>query len=197
MKTFVKSTLLGGIVVLLPLAIIVFIFKWLIELVVNAVQPLSDLLIEKAGIYDWAAYLIVVLIVIFVLFLLGLIVKTQFGSFMHRFVEKRILKSAPGYSMIKEIVAQLLGKEKPPFSQVALVDLYDNKALATAFVTDVHNDGNYTVFVPAGPNPLSGNIYHLKAECVHIVDVPVEEAMRSIISCGAGSSRFVGTVQKK
>jgi uncharacterized membrane protein len=197
MKTFVKATLLGGLVVLLPVAIIVFIIKWLVGLVINTVEPLSNLLIAKAGIYDWAAYLIVVLIVILVLFLLGLVVKTQFGAFMHRFVEKRILKAAPGYSMIKETIAQILGNEKPPFSQVALVGINDNDSLVTAFVTETHHDGRYTVFVPNGPNPLSGNIYHLKAECVHLIDVPAEEAMRSIISCGAGSKKLIEEFTKK
>ena len=198
MKTFIKATLLGGIVVLLPVAIIIFVIKWLVGLVINAMKPLSDILIEKVGIYDWAAYLIVAMVIIAVLFLLGLIVKTQFGAFMHRFVEKRILRSAPGYSTVKEAVTQILGNEKPPFSQVALVGLHDNDSLVTAFVKETHEDGRYTVFVPNGPNPLSGNIYHLKAECVHLIDVSTEEAMRSIISCGAGSKKLIeGLTRKK
>jgi uncharacterized membrane protein len=61
----------------------------------------------------------------------------------------------------------------------------------SAFVTDSHDDGSYTVFVPTGPNPTSGNIYHLKGKWVHPVDVSVEDTMRSIISCGAGSSMLI------
>ena len=34
-------------------------------------------------------------------------------------------------------------------------------------------------------------IYHLEAKYVHPVDVSVEDAMRSIISCGAGSSSLL------
>ena len=197
MRTFAKATLLGGLVVLLPVAIIIYVVKWLVGLITNAVEPLTSFLIDEAGIYDWAAYLIVVMIVILVLFMLGLIVKTQFGAFMHRFVEKRILRRAPGYSTIKETITRVLGSERPPFSKVALVELYDDKAFATAFVTDTHDDGSYTVFVPASPNPLSGNIYHLKAECVHLIDITTEEALRSIISCGAGSRTLVEAARKK
>lgn len=61
----------------------------------------------------------------------------------------------------------------------------------TAFVTEQHVDGSYSVFVPTGPNPTSGNIYHLKKKYVHLVDVSVEDAMRSIISCGAGSGKLL------
>jgi len=67
----------------------------------------------------------------------------------------------------------------------------------TAFVTDIHSDGQYSVFVPTGPNPMSGNIYHLDEEYVHLVNTPVSEAMRSIISCGAGSASLFDSFQKK
>jgi len=80
---------------------------------------------------------------------------------------------------------------------VALVQIYGNDTLASAFVTDTHEDGSYTVFVPTGPNPTSGNIYHLPAHHVHPVDVSVEDAMRSIISCGAGSTLLVKQLQDK
>ena len=91
----------------------------------------------------------------------------------------------------KETVVQFLGDKKSPFSSVALVQIFGNETLVSAFVTDTHDNGDYTVFVPTGPNPTSGNIYHVKSRFVHPVDVPVEEAMRSIISCGAGSAGLI------
>jgi uncharacterized membrane protein len=91
-----------------------------------------------------------------------------------------------------------LDKSRPsPFSSVALARIFDNDTLVTAFVTDRHVDGSYTVFVPTGPNPTSGGIYHLKAENVFPVDVSVEDAMRSIISCGAGSSTLIAKLGEK
>jgi uncharacterized membrane protein len=74
---------------------------------------------------------------------------------------------------------------------VALVRLFGNETLVSAFVTETHPDGSYTVFMPTGPNPTSGNIYHVPGENVFPVDVSVEDTMRSIISCGAGSSTLV------
>jgi uncharacterized membrane protein len=52
------------------------------------------------------------------------------------------------------------------------------------------------VFVPTGPNPTSGNIYHLPGDRVRSVDVPVDQAMRAIISCGAGSTAMVVALNK-
>jgi uncharacterized membrane protein len=136
LKEFAKSVLVGGLLVILPLAIFLYAVVW----------PA---------------------------------------------IESNLFRKIPGYSMIKDIVSGFFGKKESAFSSVALVRIWGSDTLVTAFVTDKHEDGSYTVFVPTGPNPTSGNIYHLKAENVHIVDVPVQEAMRSIISCGAGSSALV------
>jgi uncharacterized membrane protein len=98
--------------------------------------------------------------------------------------------------MIKETVNHFIGRKESPFSSVAMVQLFENETLVTAFITDRHGDGRVTVFVPTGPNPTSGFIYHLDQRFVHRVDVSVEEAMRSVISCGAGSEKLIKGLRK-
>ena len=87
------------------------------------------------------------------------------------------------------LVMQSLGKKKFPFSSVVLVQMYDNETLMTGFITDEYPDGRCSVFVPTGPNPTTGFIFHLKSEYVHPGNVSVEEANRSMISCGAGMGK--------
>ena len=90
--------------------------------------------------------------------------------------------------MLYEVITmQILGRNKSAFSRVALVKLFNNDTLVTTFITDEHEDGSFTVFMPTGPNPTSGNIFHLNKDSVFPVEVSVEETLRSIISCGAGS----------
>ena len=78
-------------------------------------------------------------------------------------------------------------KESLPFASVALVRAFENDTLMTVFVVYRHPDGKYTVFVPCGPNPTTGYIFHMQQQYVHPVKVPVEAALRSVISCGVGS----------
>ncbi len=190
-KAFFKRSLLGGVVVILPVAILLFIFKWIFNLVTGAIQPLTNLVMTKSQIQEILADILVIAVILTACFFVGVFVRTRLGIFIYKTFENRILKVAPGYSLIKETVMQFLGKKKSPFSSVALVQIFGNETLVSAFVTDTHVDGSYTVFVPTGPNPTSGNIYHLKGKYVHQVDVPVEDAMRSIISCGAGSTKLI------
>ena len=190
-KDFLKTTILGGLIVLLPVAILVFLIKWLVDLISDVVDPLSDVLVDELSLADYIADIISITVVVFILFVLGMLVKTQFGTFIYEVLEKRILRIAPGYSAIRESIGHILGHARPAFSQVALAQLDESETLVTAFVTDTHPNGRYTVFVPTGPNPTSGNIYHINKKYVHSVDISVDEAMRSIVSCGAGSKSLI------
>lgn len=189
-KSFFKTSLIGGIVVILPAAIFVFVFKWLFRWVTDIIQPLTDLVLMKSHIKEIAADALVLAVIVIGCFVIGIVVKTKIGRFIHENLENRISKIAPGYGTIKEIVMQLIGK-KFPFSSVALVRIFENDTLVTAFITDSHPDGSYTIFAPTAPNPTSGFIYHVKGEYVYHVDIPVEEAMRSVITCGAGSKNLI------
>ena len=192
LKIFLKTSLLGGVVVILPVAILVSVSVWIFELITGWIQPVTRLVIKDSQANEFIAETFVILLILAVCFFVGVLVRTRLGNFFYGLVETRILRLAPGYSMIKETVLQLFGSRKDsPFSSVALAQIFCNSTLATCFITDTHDDGSYTVFVPTGPNPTSGLIYHLEGKYVHPVDIPVQDAMRSIISCGAGSEKLI------
>lgn len=187
LKSFLVTTLLGGLVVILPVTIVAAVFNWLYGLVTDWIQPITDLVVAKVGLGKVVADLVVIATIVLFCFLVGLAVRTQVGRFVHEKLESKVLKVAPGYRTVRETVLQFLGRKKSPYSRVALVQIYGSDALATAFITDEHEDGSYTVFVPTAPNPTSGLIFHLHRELVHPVKASIEEAMRSVIACGAGS----------
>lgn len=196
-REFLKSTLVGGLLVILPVAILLFVFNWVFGLVQKLISPITSLLRPQSSVQGFVADLLVLALVIALCFAVGVLVRTRLGTWAYTTIESQILLKAPGYSLIKETLSQFLGQKKPPFSSVALCRLYGNETLVTAFVTDEHEDGSCTVFVPTGPNPTSGNIFHLPAENVSPVQVPVEQAMRSIISCGAGSDKLITKLNEK
>jgi uncharacterized membrane protein len=192
LKSFLKTSLLGGVVVILPIAILASVMLWLFNLVSGFIEPLTRLLIKDSQLNEYAAEFIVIILIMTACFFVGVLVRTRLGGFLYRVIESRILKLAPGYSMVKETVTQVFGnKSESPFSSVALAQIFCNETQVTCFITDKHDNGMYTLFVPTGPNPTSGLIYHLDGKYVHPVDIPVQDAMRSIISCGAGTAKLL------
>jgi uncharacterized membrane protein len=190
-KSFVKTSVLGGLAVILPTAILFLIFRWLFNWITDIIQPVTNLVIARSQFQEIVADVLVIAIIVAICFLLGAMVKTKIGKYIHEHLEDHILNLAPGYPTIKAVVMQFIGKKKSPFSSVALVRVFGSETLMTAFVTDTHDSGRHTVFVPTGPNPTSGLIFHIPHEYVHPVSVSVEEAMRSVIGCGAGSTHLI------
>jgi uncharacterized membrane protein len=167
------------------------------NVITGLIRPITEMFVDKFHLHKAIADVLVIFIIILTCFIIGLVVKTRMGKFTYRVIEKRILKIAPGYSLFKETIKQFIGQEKTPFSSVALVRVFENSTMMTGFVTDEHPDGRYTVFVPSGLNPTSGIIYHLEKENVYLVDASVEDTMRSIISCGAGSKNLIKNYLEK
>ena len=143
------------------------------------------------------AALIAVIIMLLLFFLVGLLVQTRLGKFFFEIIEERLLKKIPIYRIIKETVIQLFGGEKMIFKGVALVRPFHNDTLITAFITDESSNDYVTVFVPSAPAPTGGYIYHIKKEYVTKIDYPVEQAMRTVLSLGAGSKEFISQLKEK
>jgi uncharacterized membrane protein len=191
LKEFLKLTMMGGLMVVLPVLILLALLNWMIKLLYNWVRPLTETFLNFVTLDESLATGLIILFIISVCFLLGLTVNSRLGKGVHGFLEKKILEKFPGYSVIRDTLEQFLGKKNSAFSKVALVDVFNCGTRMTAFITDEHANGYFTVFVPTGPNPTSGNIYHLPANQVTLLNVPIEETMRTVISCGAGSTNVV------
>ena len=204
---FIKTAFLGGVTVLLPSAILILVLQWIFRFVANLIQPLSRLIarllqplidhIPFTQLQGFITDLLALVIIFTFCFAVGVAIKTRLGGWMFHGVEHSLLRIAPGYTTVKEIVMQLFGNKKPPFSRVALVRLFGSSALLASFITDEHDDGSFTVFVPTGPNPTSGWMFHVPAEDVFFVDVSVEATMRTIIGCGVGSKPLIDDLNRQ
>lgn len=184
-----RNNLLVGIAAMLPITIVVLLLRWLYQTVTDWIRPLTELVVAWSGLGPWLADFIVIAVLAVVLFLLGLVVRTRVGGYLLELIEQGLFRNIPGYKLVKETVGQFVATDRPsPFSKVALVRLFGDEVSTTAFVTAEHEHGFYTVFVPTGPNPTSGLMFHVPADRVLIVEgIPVEMAMRTVIGCGVGA----------
>ena len=189
-KKFALTTLLGGLVVVMPAVILTMVFLWLFNLIMDLVQPLADLVSLGTNITGILASIIAISLILSVCFLVGLFVKTRIGKFLHEFVEREVFTRIPGYRVLREIIQHFVGESDLPFSSVVLINPFGTGSWMTGFVTDNSGRDYVTVFVPTGPNPTSGNIYHVNRSEVVNVEASVEDGMQTVIGCGVGSSRF-------
>lgn len=197
LRNFLSLTVLGGLAVILPLALLLLVFQWLFQLVTQLISPLTNLVAQYTAVNDLVAGLLVLGIVVGGCFVVGLVVKTGVGEWLHTRVESWLMKLAPGYKTIRSITLELLGgsggasilKGEPVLAKIYGVH---SPVVVTAIITSRHADGAVTVYVPTAPIPTSGITYHLPADCIELLPgITVEEAMRTIITCGSGSAEML------
>ena len=196
-RNFLRTTLIGGMVALAPLTLIILLFRWMINLIGRVLTPVVDRLLQTPDpdpLFKFALYLITFAVILLFFFIIGIIVRTRLWAFLNRAEDLYLLK-IPGYKLVKETVQQFFGKNRSFFREVVLVDIFNTGTLMTGFITDDQGE-IITVFVPTGPNPTSGNIYHLHRDRVLKTTASVDNGMKSIISCGAGSAEIFAAAEK-
>jgi len=196
-RNFLRTTLIGGVVALAPLTLIVLMFRWVINVIGRNLTPLVDTILQDPDpnpYYKFALYVLTFTAILIFFFIIGLIFRTRMSVFRNKAEDRYFLK-IPGYKLAKETVQQFFGKNRSFFKEVVLVDIFNSGVLMTGFITDDQGE-IITVFVPTGPNPTSGNIYHLPREKVLKTGASVDNGMKSIISCGAGSAAVFASLER-
>ena len=182
LREFLITTLIGGIVVLLPIVILVWVVRLIVTLLQSILRPITSLI--QLEVPDIVLNLIAFLAVVALCFLIGLIIRTRAGSAIYNYVEKNWLEKLPTYGSIRDIVQQFTGRKKQPFNQVVTLEALGVKM--TGFVTDEKGD-MFTIFVPTAPNPTNGFVFHVHRNQLQFVDVKTEAAMRTVVGMGVGS----------
>ncbi|MBN2523289.1 MAG: DUF502 domain-containing protein [Bacteroidales bacterium] len=188
-RKFIQTAILGGIAAILPTALVIIVFQWFFKLVYRNLEPMTRYFPLNTDYQKVTVTILIAIAIIFLFFLGGLLVRSRIGMFFKRVLEQKYLMKIPGYKVARETVRQFFGKSQSFFSEVVLVDIFNSGTLMTGFITD-RCDLYYTVFVPTGPNPTSGNIYHVRNDQVIHTTTKIENGMRTIISCGAGSKEI-------
>jgi uncharacterized membrane protein len=196
LKHFISQSFIGGVLVIAPIVILLLALRWAMHSVQALIAPLTDPLERITGAPSLVIDVAVIALILIACFMVGTLVATRAGLWIQNFVDAHLARFAPGYKLIRDIIQQMFGtNSNSPFTrgEVAVVQLYGSQipSRATAIITSRHSNGWFTVFVPTGPNPTSGFVYHLPADCVEPrPDIKLDAAFKSIISCGAGSAEL-------
>jgi uncharacterized membrane protein len=188
-RDFVTNTLLGGVLVLLPVYLAVLLLLKGMQAVAGLVRPLAALL------PDWlpAEGALSLLAVLIACFAVGLALRTQLGRTVREQVEKTFFSRLPGYALVRSLTQRMAGQTDENAWQPALVEIED--ALVPAFIVEEHTDGRFTVFVPSVPTPLAGAVYVLSRARVHPLDVAFTQAVHSISRWGSGTKDLLAAMK--
>jgi uncharacterized membrane protein len=199
MIKFLQKYFLTGLLAVSPLAITSWIL-WRFYIIISAnVRPLMQKVPRLGDTYP-EFILTVIGVVAFILFitLVGIftrnIIGIAFFRLLERFFEKiPVVKSV--FSAIKQISQVFLQDRRTAFERVVLFEYPRRGLYSLGFVTrDEPRDELVNVFLPTTPNPTSGFMLMIPRGQLQELTIPVEEAIKLIVSGGSIMTRTQSTL---
>nr|MEE4268955.1 DUF502 domain-containing protein [Candidatus Krumholzibacteria bacterium] len=190
MLKFLQRYFLTGLLAISPLAITVWVSWQFYDLISANIRPWME---RVPGLGDaYPEFLLTVMgSAVFVLLttLIGMFTRNLIGMAFFRVLE-RIIEKIPVvksvFSATKQISQVFLQDRRTAFQKVVVFEYPRRNLFSLGFVTrDEPGDDLVNVFLPTTPNPTSGYMLMVPRHELREIDVPVEEAIKLIISGGA------------
>ena len=181
---FLKTTLLGGLFILLPLMLLWLGLKEIGGLLVSMATPIADMIPGKLFDDLAAPGIIAIFLIAATAFVLGLAAKSAWLSRVGHHIEDSVLNKVPMYRMLKLISSALIDSDAGDVDAALISD--GSGGGDPCYVVEKHKDGRATVLLPWSPASFAGSIKIVQQSDLEILPCSVDEFSRSISQIGVG-----------
>lgn len=186
---FIRRMIIGGIIFFIPLIILIVIVQKAFQISAALIVPIINLL-NVTHIFGIGVEIVIsIAIILFILYMGGLISKTSTAKKITTKIENNLLSKVPGYEIIKKTGESFVGFEAENSLPTVLARIED--AWQLAFLIEEIEGDNYAVYIPGAPNPLSGSVYFLEKERIKKTTISMKDAMKCLRGLGTGSNNLL------
>ena len=192
---FLKTTLSGGVFVLLPLLLFCMLAMQVFQVLIVLATPIADLF--PMGIFDNLSYpgLVASLLLLGASFVTGLAMKSSVASSVGRALEGATLAKLPLYAVLKKLTSTIADtNEGESFKPAVLANADGTTELA--YLIEDHGDGQATVLLPWSPTALAGSLRVVQRNQVHLLNTTLGEFTQVLSNWGVGTKEMLGKVSK-
>jgi uncharacterized membrane protein len=190
---FLKSTLLGGLFVILPLMLLWMGLKEIGGLLAVMAAPIADILADlfPAEYFEnlTAPGVVAFFLIVAVSFVLGLAARSKWLGNIGRAIENSVLYKVPMYRMLKVMSSTLIDTGSTDVDPALLRD--GSGGGDPCYVIEKHEDGRATILLPWSPASFAGNIKVVQLSDLEILTCSLDEYSRSLSQIGVGIEECV------
>lgn len=181
---YIKLTIVGGALLLIPLFVLVAVIVKAGSLVKRIVTPIAHRLpFQIPGIAKET--LLAILVLLLLCFLAGIFMHTGIAQRFKKLLEEDILVHIPGYSYLQALSTDKLTNSHSSTWKPATVQIDGNEVIC--FVID-ETEHYCSIFFPSAPIPSSGTICAREKQDVRYLPISVSEAIAILRQLGKGSA---------
>ncbi len=185
--SFIRTTFAGGILFLLPVALLLILLEKAGQITHKLIAPLDPLLPDILLGFD-GSRLVVLLSLLGISFVAGLLFLSPRVQQWVAVLEDQVLVNVPGYALIKTLVSDTLGVHA---HEALLPVLFsDGETWKPAFLVE-ENDRHCTLFCPDAPKHDSGEVIIVSANRVKKIPVPSTKLTKSLKVYGKGALAYM------
>jgi len=183
---FLKTTIVGGLMFLVPLILIGLVLRRALEFAGKIVKPVVAVFPynQVAGIA--VGTVVAALMLVAVAFLAGLAARTKTGRKLTHWVEQSFLGNMPQYRVVTSMAEGLTKIEQGDGLTPVLVSADGSWQLGYAL--EELRGGWTAVFIPQSPTPMSGNVLYVPSDRIRALDIGIHKAMKLVKQMGMGSA---------
>jgi uncharacterized membrane protein len=148
---FVKTTLIGGLLFLVPLVATIVILSKAMRYAAQILRPVEHVLPRRTIVGLTVADILAVVCLLVIGFFAGLFAQTTLGKRVRQRIEELILGKIPGYTLLKGIVGDPENISGNSHLKVALASIDD--AWLLSFIVEELPDGMLADLYPAPRHP--------------------------------------------
>ena len=191
----IRTTLVAGVLIILPIAVTFLLLKFVFDFFDPVLKPVFEYAINR---YTPGMGIIAL---VFIIYLAGVVTTHVLGrrmiTLVHSMVEfipvvRSVYRTA---RQATEVLSTVAPNDK--FTSVVLVDFPGHGLKSIGLVTSQLQDHEgkplLVVYVPTSPFPTSGFLVILSPEQVTPTDLPVDDAMKLIVSAGLLAPSRIGS----
>ena len=182
---FLKTTVIGGLFVLLPVLLLYMLLSEALQLVVALATPIADLFPKEVFAQTEVPVLIALVLIVAVSFLLGIALRSAVLSRTGDWIESTVLSRLPAYTVLKRLTKGFAKEEASAFKPGMLISAEGWKEIA--YVIEDHGDGHLTVLVPWAPTAFSGSVKVVDRDRVEILDANLGDVSKVLSLWGMGT----------
>jgi uncharacterized membrane protein len=195
MLKFLKTTMVGGILFLVPIIIFIAVIGKALELTKKLAAPLS-VLIPLDSIGNIAMVNLLALgIVLLICFLAGLAAKSTLARKSIGNLESRVLSKIPVYGLLKSKIDAIVQPEKAEGMKPVLARFDDSWQIA--FEVERIQGGLVGIYLPGAPDPWSGSVCFVTEDRIQPLELTLLPVLRTLKSLGKGSNDQLSEYLKK
>lgn len=183
---------LAGLFVIVPIGITVLILVWIFNVIDSILQPVIQLIVGHP--VPGIGFGVTVVLI----YLVGVMASNIGGSRLIHYGES-LLSKVPIigqlYKSIEQIMESFSSSGKSGLMQVVLIEFPRKGMWTIGFITSESpvqpGETHLNIFIPTSPNPTSGFLQIASEDEVIRTDIPVDDALKMIISAGKVSPQEI------